>query len=208
MTNVFQILQNCLKRNKEKCEYNPNVRVHYADIRRKNFDKDGDIINVKISNINFGINSNSIIDTGIQPHYYMAYIFPIVRQFIIHDNSKEYLQKEIYDMMMIFDFVYENTFYLYRIATEEIDFPSALNILIDKIPNNLHGKFLKVQLTNMLSMTSVRDNKNMHKMAVQLRALRLNGKSDIADKIVYYMSKTLMKSLNEFQKEYKTFLTN
>jgi len=207
MGNVFSVLSDCLQQNKQNCQYNPNVRIHYADTRRKLLENDKLIVPINIRGFDFEYDSNSVIASDINPLYYMTNVFPIVKNMIISNNSRKILQQEINDMQSIFDFIYENTFYVYKISTEELDFPQALNILIDNIPNNLQGMFLEEQLSNMLDLTSFRDNKYMFKIAVQLKSLRENGKSDIANKIILFMSKKLTYIINKFHISYQRFIS-
>jgi hypothetical protein len=208
MNDVFMIFTECLKRNKRECPYGQNIRVHYADIRKKYRQFTDENISVAVGPVNFNIDSGFIDDSGIHPYYYMSYIFPYIRNFIIADNSKAYLQKEIYDMRNIFDFVYENAFYFFKIITEETDIRPRLDLLVENIPNNLQKKIMEKQLDNILDMSSTRDNKLMFKIAVQLRSLRLSGKADMAEKIIMFMSKKLTLILNNFRTNYQNFLTH
>lgn len=163
------VLLSCLRRDKKYCKYGPTVRVHYSDGRLE---------------INKPIKSN------------FSYILSLfgLRKYLdillenLSDNYEESIDDidDIYDVM---NFTLKTASRIFLLLCDEHNFIINFNEIINdlhKISPSIYRDMLEDELLIILENSSIRDDKRMYKLAIQLRALRLEGKGNIADLLIKY----------------------
>lgn len=181
------VLYDCLKVDKQHCPYLPNIRVHYADIRYSTL-KEDELTRAG----NYSLVMPYVID-----RFLAAILIPKIKNYVIllkENTNKENilkLQQEILshcaDFNHILTFIINNIDNLYNIWLSEVDFIDKLKLLQNLISPTAVGQILRDELWLNTLVTSLRDGKRMHKVAIQLRALRLAGNSWLANKIISFI---------------------
>lgn len=167
------VLSSCLLIDKISCRYGHTIRVHYSDGRPVNYDvpeSDGIIFPFR---------------------RYSEYILDKMEN--RDDDTYGQLIEKGYGMM---NFILNNTDYLFNILYSEDDFSKNMNEFILLVTQTFPDSYFKTHFIDLLRQSmknsSTRDGKLMHKLAIQLRALRLEGKLNLVKLIIQYFRENLM----------------
>ena len=162
----------CLRLNKQLCLYGPNIRVHYSNLRAM-------------------VGKNILLIFSFAPYIDRLQL----------DN---YNPQSINDLYIITSFIINNAQRIFRTLYSEDNFINNIERLITEVLllNTSFGSWYKNYFSNELylskQISSIRDGKRMHKLAVQLRALRLDGQGGVANLIVQYFTTKLDYYINNF----------
>jgi hypothetical protein len=167
MYDTLIMLKKCLTKNKSNCIYNPNIRMHYSDIR-----------NI-IKNNNIYQSTPFILDE-------IYYIFRYMSNIIVekYNTGKDItniitnIKYSLIDFINIINFLIRHALVIFK-ATVSNDI-NNLNMIIDKIPGKTKIKDkIIILFENMKLLSKFRNNKNVHYLSSQLSRLNKNIASHI-----------------------------
>ncbi len=164
------VLQGCLHKNKNLCLYGPNVRIHYSNGRSRIKNERNDVF---------------------------AFL-PYIKRL----EFDKYNLQSVTDCYIVMEFIVNNYQLIFQTLYTQDNFTHNINrlitnaLLLKTSIGSWYRNYLVNQLQLLKQVTSIRDNKQMHKIAVQLRALSLQGDGDIGDLIIQYFTNKLIYVLN------------
>jgi hypothetical protein len=165
----------CMLNNKN-CIYAPHVRIHYMDIRK----------------------------------YHPKIV--LGKRYLLNPQAKTYFKnKKINIAKSPIDLVIQSTNEViaadqitndywelyYKLYFTETEYDKTMKQLSNKYPNNEVGNFYKGLLKQWNAVTSVRNGIRMHKIALQIKTLREQGKNEMAKKIENYIYQVMKNSIDE-----------
>jgi hypothetical protein len=162
---IYMTFNKCLRYDKSNCGYLPEVQFHNTDVRyivSEDYDKKGQEY----------INANHLLPS----------IRDKLDEFRLKLKNKadkaELLQemKSIYNLSKV---ISSTASYFYSSCMNEVDY----KLVVDELIETYNDNKIKEKLIQSTKLTSLRDGKYLHKIAVQLRELRLLGKEAVVNKI-------------------------
>ena len=176
---IYNFMNNCFKRDKLNCQFQPNVHLHYADIRR-------------VSDEN--------------PYIANPFTFYDIRQYI---DNYQYVDVDdsiviLNQIIAIIQIIIINSDILMNAILETNNYEDIVNNLL-KFKRYLNDDFSNLyhdKISNMLKITAVRDGKRMHRAAAELWRLAKQDKQ-MATLIKDYVYQEHLKSFSENKRIYE-----
>lgn len=157
---------------KKDCHYNTNIiRIHYADVRV--------------------IHDNSKL-------LFLDFHFTKTIKNLIDRND---ITSDINDFNDVISFLADNFLTILTTFEKYEDFPSNINTLYEKIPKTKYGNNVRNGLEKNINLTSLRDGKRIHKIAIQLHNIKnITIKKHIIT-YIHYTTKQMQKELKNLSNE-------
>jgi hypothetical protein len=171
LNSVISTLANCMAKTKIKCPYTPHVRVHYVDIRQL-FPK---ILPGKVEQL------------ARDTRAYLDYA-----KINIYNEPLDKIILIMREIMKADKITLKNWNLYWAMLFGEKDYNATVQLLADKYGNTHVQKFYKHVLLTSKSVTSVRDGKRMHKIAVQMLALQKQGKTELIRDIKNFIQQSML----------------